>query len=98
MDNITRVMVPIVILAIAVVFYFGTEKVLYNQYMTAIEEGRLLLGMTQEQVLAALGAPDEVRIAGFAAFEKTVWIYKTPFRSVTSNYEGRVIDWVPKGH
>jgi len=52
--------------------------------------------MTKAQVLTAYGDPADVKLTGFGPFQREVWIYRDPFRTVTFNEHGRVMDWAPK--
>jgi len=65
-------------------------------YEEATEAGRVIWYMTKTQVLTAYGDPAEVKFVGFGPYEKEVWVYRDPFRTVTFNQYDRVVDWSPK--
>lgn len=92
MSNTTGTLLMILFIGIAVAVVVGLV-VAYDQ---TAEAGRVFWRMTKAQVLTAYGDPVEVELTGFGSFQREVWIYQDPFRTVTFNQYGRVIDWAPK--
>ena len=98
MDDAGRILVGLLIAVCMLTAYVMIEQWMYKEQMAVAETGQIGYGMLQDHVLAAFGSPDDVTVSGWGPFEKTTWIYKNPFRSVTFDQERKVIDWSPKGH
>ncbi len=92
MSNTTGTLLIILFVGIAVAVVVG----LFVAYDQTAEAGRVTWRMTKAQVLSAYGDPVEVELTGFGSFQREVWIYQDPFRTVTFNQYGRVMDWAPK--
>ena len=92
MDNATGAVLTILFVGIAVAVIVG----LFIAYEQTAEAGRVTWHMTKAQVLTAYGDPAEVELSGFGRLQREVWIYRDPFRTVTFNEYGRVVDWAPK--
>ena len=92
MSTTTGTALTILFVGIAVAIVVG----LFIAYEQTAEAGRVTWHMTKAQVLTAYGDPAEVQLTGFGVFQREIWIYRDPFRQVTSNEYGRVVDWAPK--
>ena len=92
MSNTTGTLLLILFIGIAAAVVVG----MFVAYDQTAESGRLFWHMTKAQTLTAYGDPVEVELTGFGSFQREIWIYQDPFRTVTFNQYGRVIDWAPK--
>ncbi len=92
MSSRTGILLMILFIGIAAAVMVG----LFTAYDQTAEAGRVTWRMTRAQVLTAYGDPAEVKLTGFGPFQREVWIYQDPFRSVMFNQYGRVVDWAPK--
>lgn len=92
MSDTTGTLLIILFVGLAVAVVVG----LFAAYEQAAEAGRVTWFMTKAQVLTAWGEPTEVKLTGFGRFQKEMWVYRDPFRTVTFDYYGRVVDWSPK--
>jgi hypothetical protein len=92
MNGTTSTLLTILFIGIAVAVVVELS-VAYDQIA---EAGRVAWHMTKTQVLTAYGDPAEVELTGFGPFEREVWIYRDPFRTVAFDQYGRVADWAPK--
>lgn len=92
MNDTTGTLLTILFIGIAVAVIVGLV-VAYDQMA---EAGRIFWGMTKARVLTAYGDPAEVELTGFGPFQREVWIYRDPFRTVTFDQYGGVVDWAPK--
>ena len=92
MDDATGTLLTMLFVGIAVAVAVG----LFIAYDQTAEAGRVTWHMTKAQVLTAYGDPADVKLTGFGPFQREVWIYRDPFRTVTFDEYGRVVDWAPK--
>jgi len=92
MSNTTGTLLIILFIGIAAAVVVG----LFAAYDQTAEAGRVTWNMTKAHVLTAYGDPAEVELTGFGDFQREVWVYQDPFRTVTFDQYGRVIDWAPK--
>ncbi len=92
MSNTTGTLLLVLLIGMAVAAIVG----LFIAYDQTAEAGRVTWHMTKAQVLTAYGDPVDVQLTGFGPFQREVWIYQDPFRTVTFNPYGRVLDWAPK--
>jgi hypothetical protein len=92
MNSTTGILLTILFIGIAVAVVVS----LFVAYDQTAEAGRVTWHMTKAHVLTAYGDPAEVKLTGFGPFQREVWIYRDPFRTVTFDQYGRVIDWAPK--
>ena len=90
-ESSSLLLILFVALAAAVVVGF------FLAYEQTAESGRITFFMTKAQVLTAWGEPSEVKLTGFGAFQREMWVFREPFRTVMFSQYGRVVDWTPKG-
>jgi len=92
MSDTTGTLLTVLFVGLAVAVVVG----FFAAYEQTAEAGRVTWFMTKRLVLKAWGEPSEVELAGFGQFQKEMWVYRNPFRTVTFDYYGRVEDWSPK--
>ena len=97
----TVVLVVLSLLVVSFVLFVSSGGILHYAIEKAIEENRVILGMTKDQVSASWGSSCDVedrrvKTLGVDELVSTVWTYHNPERTVHFDSEGHVI-WVDSG-
>lgn len=92
MNNTTGTLLVVLLIGLAAAVVIG----MFVAFDQSAEAGRVFWYMTKAQTLTAYGDPTDVELTGFGSLQREIWIYQDPFRTVTFNQYGRVIDWAPK--
>jgi hypothetical protein len=92
MDDTSHTILLVLFIGLAVAISVGFVLA----YEHTAEAGKVTFYMSKDLVLKAWGEPTEVKFVGFGGFQREVWIYRDPFRTVTFSQYGLVLDWVPK--
>ena len=77
--------------------YYDAHPDLPERVQVAMEEHRVLEGMTTRQVRLALGHPTKQNRTTFRGTEHTQWVYVSPMNAAERRYvyfdDGRVVGW-----
>ena len=92
------VVVAFVAVAIGFLIFVQSGGLLQLAIDQAIDDGRVILGMTKEDVISSWGRPyhteePSIQIMDVAALVALTWTYEYPHRTVHFNSDGIVI-WV----
>ncbi len=69
----------------------ATQEAEQARIALAIASGTITYDMTRRQVLAVWGEPDDVESRSLLT---TLWVYRNPFRTVTFDSAGAVVDYL----